>query len=156
MAATTRLTPEGSAEDVRELTLELPARREDARRADVAVQPSRGPCKREPAAHQGRRGTCTTSVSIPSRTAPEYVAPDRTRVKICVKRCSYIDQYSGESWPGIASNYLCDLDPGDQLTVNGPFGQPWELPADTSADLLLIGMGTGVAPFRALVRHVVC
>ncbi|NIP51830.1 MAG: ferredoxin-NADP reductase, partial [Phycisphaerae bacterium] len=35
----------------------------------------------------------------------------------------------------------------------GPFGMPFKVPADKSASLLLIGLGTGIAPFRALVKH---
>lgn len=78
----------------------------------------------------------------------------KPRVTLCVKRCNYIDEYSGERYEGIASNYLCDLDEGAPLTINGPFGMPFEVPADKQADLLLIGMGTGIAPFRALVKHI--
>ena len=78
----------------------------------------------------------------------------KPRVTLCVKRCNYIDDYSGERYQGIASNYLCDLREGDTLTINGPFGMPFEVPEDKDADLLLIGMGTGIAPFRALVKHI--
>jgi ferredoxin--NADP+ reductase len=74
-------------------------------------------------------------------------------LKLCVKRCSYIDEHSGEEYPGIASNYLCDRSPDDLVTINGPFGLPFEVPADHGADLLLISMGTGIAPFRAFVKH---
>ncbi len=78
----------------------------------------------------------------------------KPRVTLCVRRCSYIDEYSGERYEGIASNYLCDLVAGDRLTINGPFGIPFEVPGDREADLLLIGLGTGIAPFRALVKHI--
>lgn len=74
-------------------------------------------------------------------------------IKLCVKRCNYIDEYSGERYAGIASNYLCDLGPNDRVTINGPFGLPFKVPEDRGADLLLIGMGTGIAPFRAFVKH---
>ncbi len=86
-------------------------------------------------------------------TAPRE-ANGKPRVTLCVKRCNYIDDYSGERYEGIASNYLCDLREGDTLTINGPFGMPFEVPEDKDADLLLIGMGTGIAPFRALVKHI--
>lgn len=76
-----------------------------------------------------------------------------TQIKLCVKRCSYIDEYSGEEYQGIASNYLCDLLIGDQVELNGPFGQAFPLPEDKASDLLLIGMGTGIAPFRAFLKH---
>ena len=66
---------------------------------------------------------------------------------LCVKRCNYIDEYSGERYEGISSNYLCDRRAGDTVTINGPFGIPFEVPEDKDTDLLLIGMGTGIAPF---------
>jgi len=40
------------------------------------------------------------------------------------------------------------------LTITGPFGMPFKVPGDTNANLLLIGLGTGIAPFRALVKHI--
>lgn len=81
--------------------------------------------------------------------------PDgKPRVVICVKRCRYVDEYSGELYDGVASNYLCDLTSGDTVTVTGAVGQPFEVPEDKEANLLLIGLGTGIAPFRALVRHI--
>jgi ferredoxin--NADP+ reductase len=78
----------------------------------------------------------------------------KPRVALCVKRCNYIDEYSGERYEGISSNYLCDRSVGDSITINGPFGIPFEVPEDRETDLLLIGMGTGIAPFRGLVRHI--
>lgn len=79
---------------------------------------------------------------------------DGTVFKICVKRCNYIDEYSGELYDGIASNYLCDLSAGDQVTINGPFGLAFDIPPDKNANLLMIGMGTGIAPFRAFIKHI--
>jgi ferredoxin--NADP+ reductase len=40
------------------------------------------------------------------------------------------------------------------VTITGPFGMPFKVPEDTTANLLLIGLGTGIAPFRALVKHI--
>ena len=78
----------------------------------------------------------------------------KPRVTLCVKRCNYIDEYSGERYEGISSNYLCDRREGDVITINGPFGIPFEVPRTGATDLLLIGMGTGIAPFRALIKHI--
>jgi ferredoxin--NADP+ reductase len=85
---------------------------------------------------------------------PERGASGLPRIKICVRRCSYIDEYSGEEFKGIASNYLCDRRPADEITITGPFGLPFEVPDERDANLLLIGSGTGIAPFRALVKHI--
>lgn len=77
---------------------------------------------------------------------------DGERIKIAVKRVSYIDEYSGERYDGLASHYLCDLDVGEAITVTGPYGSPYRLPKEKDANLILIGMGTGIAPFRAFVK----
>ena len=79
---------------------------------------------------------------------------DRPRIKLCVRRCSYVDEYSGEAYPGVASNYLCDRGVGDQITISGPYGLAFEVPEDHSASLILIGTGTGIAPFRAFIKHI--
>jgi ferredoxin--NADP+ reductase len=79
---------------------------------------------------------------------------DNPRLEICVKRCFAIDEVSGEKHPGIASNYLCDRKAGDQITVTGPYGHPFTIPDDKDADLLMIGLGTGIAPFRAFVKAI--
>jgi ferredoxin--NADP+ reductase len=84
---------------------------------------------------------------------PEHGASGRPRIRICVRRCRYIDPYNGEEYPGRASNYLCDLGPGDAIAITGPYGLPFEVPEEPDARLILIGTGTGIAPFRAFVRH---
>lgn len=84
---------------------------------------------------------------------PQFTEKGYPEIKLCVRRCSYIDEYSGEHYQGIASNYLCDRRKGDTLTINGPFGTPFPVPESKTADLLLIGLGTGIAPFRAFIKH---
>jgi ferredoxin--NADP+ reductase len=76
------------------------------------------------------------------------------RIGICVRRCHYIDPFSGERYPGVASNYLCDLPVGASLVVAGPIGLPFRIPEDPRANLLMVGLGTGIGPFRALLRHI--
>ena len=75
-------------------------------------------------------------------------------ITMLVKRCSYVDDFSGELYHGVASNFLCDRKVGDQITITGPFELPFVVPEDRSANLILIGMGTGIAPFRAFVKHI--
>lgn len=77
-----------------------------------------------------------------------------TLITMLVKRCNYVDDFSGELFHGIASNYLCDRRPGDQITITGPFDLPFDVPEDKTANLILIGMGTGIAPFRAFIKHI--
>ena len=49
--------------------------------------------------------------------------------------------------PGIASTYLFNLQPGDKVTVFGPFGEFFA--KDTDAEMVFIGGGAGMAPLRS-------
>jgi ferredoxin--NADP+ reductase len=73
---------------------------------------------------------------------------------LCVRRCHYIDDFNGERYDGVASNYLCNLKPGDSIDFAGPVSYPFVMPGDKGSNLLMIGMGTGIAPFRGLVRQI--
>jgi len=77
-----------------------------------------------------------------------------TEITIAVRRCTYIDEYSGERFDGIASNFLCDSKPGESFEIAGPYGYAFEVPEEKDANLILIGAGTGIAPFRAFVKHI--
>lgn len=81
-------------------------------------------------------------------------ANGKQRLTMLVKRCSYVDEFSGEMHKGIASNYLCDRKPGDHISITGPHHLPFIVPEDKTANLILIGMGTGIAPFRAFVKNI--
>jgi ferredoxin--NADP+ reductase len=53
---------------------------------------------------------------------------------------------------GVASNYLCDLKPGDKVQLTGPSGKRFVLPARPQEhDYVFIATGTGIAPFRAML-----
>lgn len=86
--------------------------------------------------------------------SPQPSANDCIEIELCVRRCFYIDEFSGEQEPGIASNYLCNLKMGDSVTLSGPYGEAFELPIDPETNLLMIGSGTGIAPFRAFIQHI--
>lgn len=75
-------------------------------------------------------------------------------ISLCVRRCFYIDEISGERYPGVASNYLCDSSPGDIIKMTGPYGRHFMPPRDNTRNLLMIGIGTGIAPFRAFMKHI--
>lgn len=77
-----------------------------------------------------------------------------TSATICVKRVFSEDETTDTRIPGVASNYLCDLKPGDYVALIGPNGRRFLLPEDDSTDLILIAVGTGIAPFRAFIRHI--
>ena len=75
-------------------------------------------------------------------------------LELLVRRCFYIDEVSGEQYPGVASNHLCDAREGDRITLTGPYRSPFRIPADPTSNLLMLGTGTGVAPFRAFLRRI--
>src|SRR6185436_14334753 len=55
---------------------------------------------------------------------------------------------------GEVSSYLVDeLRPGDSLELRGPVGGFFVWEAALGGPLLLVAGGSGVAPFRSIVRH---
>jgi sulfite reductase (NADPH) flavoprotein alpha-component len=54
---------------------------------------------------------------------------------------------------GAASNFLARTDEGERLPVFIEANERFRLPADASRDVIMIGPGTGVAPFRGFVQH---
>ncbi len=81
-------------------------------------------------------------------------AGDGTDLEILVRRCFYIDEVSGEEYPGISSNRLCDAGPRQRFTLTGPYPTPFRIPAERDSNLLMLGTGTGIAPFRAFLRRI--
>jgi len=75
-------------------------------------------------------------------------------LELLVRRCFYVDDVSGERYPGIASNYLCDAKPGAHITIAGPYRSPFRIPDDRTANLVMISTGTGIAPFRAFIQRI--
>ncbi len=51
--------------------------------------------------------------------------------------------------PGIVSSYIFNLQPGDPVTVSGPFGDMHA--SNKNTEMLLIGGGAGMAPMRSLI-----
>ena len=74
-------------------------------------------------------------------------------VTLCVKRVIVQDE-AGNTIRGVASNYLCDLKPGDPVALIGPSGRTFFLPEDDQVDLIMVAAGTGIAPFRAFIHRV--
>jgi len=53
---------------------------------------------------------------------------------------------------GVASNYLCDLQVGDEVRITGPHGKRFLLPAvPQNHDYVFFATGTGIAPFRGMI-----
>jgi ferredoxin--NADP+ reductase len=140
-----RLTDDASPEEVRELVLEI-----DEGNPEYVVGQTVGVLIEGP--HEFGQKYHHRLYSVADVPPPQHEG--KPEITIVVRRCSYIDDYSGEEHRGISSNYLCDLKPGNRLALTGPFGIPFKVPDNKSANLILIGLGTGIAPFRGLVKHI--
>jgi len=77
--------------------------------------------------------------------------PNHNNVSLTVKRVFYQD--NGELKRGVGSNYVCDLQKGDEVQVTGPFGSTFLMPNHPQANLVMICTGTGSAPFRAMTER---
>lgn len=142
--ATQRLTP-ADTDEIREIEIEVQQKGFDCQvdqSFGVLVQP------KEDAFGQGQHLRLYSVADLPEEQQ------GKTHLTMLVKRCFYVDDFSGEQHPGIASNYLCDRKVGDTITITGPFDLPFSVPEDKQANLILIGMGTGIAPFRAFIKHI--
>ncbi len=76
-------------------------------------------------------------------------------VSLCVVRHFFDDPKTGEKHhPGVASNYLCNLKPGDQVKMTGPAGKHFVLPDDfKTRDIIFAATGTGIAPYRGMLKE---
>lgn len=135
-----RITPASSREEVRQLLF---------RASDLAFDGVPGRCIRllAPGQYGNKHHVRLYSIADQDRTGGS-----RAEFALCVRRCFYIDDFNGEQYEGVASNYLCNLKPGDAIEYVGPVGYPFQVPDDPKANILMIGMGTGIAPFRGLIR----
>ncbi|NEX19549.1 oxidoreductase [Thiorhodococcus mannitoliphagus] len=142
--ASQRVTPE-STDEVRHITLEVmdPAFQYVEGQSIGVVVP--GPHDFGNAYHL-RRYSIANARSVPVGSG--------VNLDILVRRCFYVDEISGERYPGVASNFLCDAKPGQQITLTGPYLSPFRMPLDSRANILMIGTGTGIAPFRAFAQHI--
>lgn len=139
-----RITP-ASTDEVRRLTLTVddPAFRVAAGQSIGVLVPGPHPFGN---AHHLRRYSVASNPKVLDNMSLE--------LELLVRRCFYLDEVSGERYPGIASNYLCDAQPGENITLSGPYRSPFTVPLDDRANLLMIGTGTGVAPFRGFIQQV--
>jgi len=81
---------------------------------------------------------------------------DGNTVSLCVRRAEYYDTITNQvdtSKKGVCSNYLCDAEPGTQVSVAGPVGKTMLLPKDLSSDVIMVATGTGIAPFRGFMHR---
>ena len=76
--------------------------------------------------------------------------PGYNNVSLTVKRV--LEDHQGRPVRGMVSNYLCDLEVGDQVEVTGPFGASFLMPNHPKSAIVMICTGTGSAPMRAMTE----
>jgi ferredoxin-NADP reductase len=81
----------------------------------------------------------TRAYSIAS-SPPENAQSDKSRFALCLNRVQ----------DGYMSNFLCDMQEGDTIECQGPFGDFILRPP--MRDTIFIATGTGVAPFRSMLQ----
>lgn len=67
---------------------------------------------------------------------------DRGHFEVCVRAVS----------GGFGSNYMHRLRPGTKLKVEGPVGD-FVLREDSTKDIVMVATGTGIAPIRSMLMH---
>jgi sulfite reductase (NADPH) flavoprotein alpha-component len=77
---------------------------------------------------------------------------DTTRVALCIDAVRY--PVSGRTRLGVASTFLADrIRSGDRIRAYVQKAEHFSLPADPNLPIILIGPGTGIAPFRAFLQE---
>jgi sulfite reductase (NADPH) flavoprotein alpha-component len=85
------------------------------------------------------------SIASSPRTNPATVALTVDAVRYAVK---------GRNRLGVASTFFADrITPGDKLKVYVQKAHAFGLPADPAVPIIMIGPGTGIAPFRAFLHE---
>ena len=67
--------------------------------------------------------------------------PGFNNLALTVKRV--VVEENGATRRGVASNYVCDLQRGDQVKITGPYGTTFLMPDAPDANLIMICTGTG-------------
>ena len=76
--------------------------------------------------------------------------PGYNNVSLTIKRV--LEDHQGNPVKGVASNFMCDLNIGEQVDVIGPFGTSFLMPNHPNTNIIMICTGTGSAPMRAMTE----
>ena len=92
--------------------------------------------------------------SVSSESKGDY--GDGQTVSTVVVRHFWDNEETEEtSIPGVCSKQLCDCEVGDKVKLTGPVGKRFLLPTDFhERDLIFVATGTGIAPYRGMLKEV--
>jgi benzoyl-CoA 2,3-epoxidase subunit A len=76
--------------------------------------------------------------------------PGYNNLSLTIKRV--LEDHQGNPVRGVASNYMCDLQVGEEVQVIGPFGASFLMPNHPKSHIVMICTGTGSAPMRAMTE----
>jgi benzoyl-CoA 2,3-dioxygenase component A len=136
-----RLTDEGTSSDVRHIVLDFGAAGFPVLEGQtIGIVPPGVDAKGKP--HYIR----LYSVASPRNgERPKY-----NNLSLTVKRVTH--DHDGAPVAGVGSNYLCDLNVGDEVQVVGPYGANFLMPNHPGSSIMMICTGTGSAPMRAMTE----
>jgi benzoyl-CoA 2,3-dioxygenase component A len=137
-----RLTAEGSDVDIRHLVL-------DFGKTVFPVLEGQSVGVLPPGLDESGRAHHVRLYSVASPRGGER--PGFNNIALTIKRIA--EDESGQPVHGVASNYLCDLERGQEVQITGPFGSTFLMPDDPNARLIMICTGTGAAPFRGMTER---
>jgi len=76
--------------------------------------------------------------------------PGYNNLSLTIKRV--LEDHDAKPVKGVASNYMCDLQRGDEVEIIGPFGNRFLMPNHPRSNIVMICTGTGSAPMRAMTE----
>jgi benzoyl-CoA 2,3-dioxygenase component A len=76
--------------------------------------------------------------------------PGHNNLALTIKRVT--QDHAGNKVAGVGSNYMCDLNVGDEVQVVGPYGASFLMPNHAGSSIMMICTGTGSAPMRAMTE----
>jgi len=140
-----RLTPVDSVDDIRHLVLDISG-------SNITYLEGQSLGVLAPGLDAREKRHRVRLYSIASSRSGDDGQSDK--ITLCIKRVVYQDETTGAEVRGVASNYICDAAVGDLVPVTGPTGRRFLLPTSDDVNLVMIAVGTGIAPFRSFINYI--
>ncbi|RWS27093.1 nitric oxide synthase: salivary gland-like protein [Leptotrombidium deliense] len=96
--------------------------------------------------------TVKTEPQTPTGGAPQPFAPKPTLVDLTVSVVRYKTMHAADHY-GVCSNFLADIPIGHKVFCFIRSAPNFRMPDDQSAPVIMVGPGTGIAPFRSFWLH---